>query len=276
MKINVWMVCTLNSDVPPASSPGGLSYIEQLTAAVCVRPRRPWLCARSDVLRAVLFFQPRCRSWSCPACAETNRALWVVRAAYAARVWLEETDALEFITLTSHRALSAARSVQVFRNAWPQLRKRWRRACSGAGYIQVPERHRSGKLHVHMIVNGAVGTRWWKDNSAACGMGYISDEERVREAARAAWYIGKELSKMLGGLSWPVGFRRVRTSRNFPRAPAPAGAGDWTFALVGSADRLPAAREAARREGYAVIEANHAEAWRIIDLVESMYGVESL
>ena len=194
-----------------------------------------------------------------------------MRVHHGAEVLIDHGAALQFVTITSHRRLSPKASVRVFTDAWPKLRKRYRRACPGSHYCLIPERHQSGTVHAHLLVSAPAGSRFWKDNSAACGMGYIAEESAVDSSARAAWYISKELSKMLGGLPWPLGFRRVRCSRGFPKMPPLDPPGDWRFEPVGKGERLDYAERDYRRRGYNVISPDHAEAWRIIALLETMY-----
>jgi len=263
---------THNEIVPPASAPGGLSYIEQVTAIPCLRPRRPWVVGYSQERKAALIFQPRCRSWSCPACAEINRALWTFRIHYAAEVVINRGDTLTFVTITSHRRLSASGSLRVFKDAWPKLRKRYRRECPGAHYCLIPERHLSGTVHAHLLASASVGSRFWKDASAACGLGYIAQEEPCTEPARAAWYVSKYLAKQLAGYRWPPGFRRVRCSRGFPRPPDPPVPGDWRFQFVGKAQEVSKVEQTFKSRGYVVLTPNHAEAWSIITLLETVYA----
>jgi len=248
---------------------GGLSYIEQLTAAQeCSTPRRPFLRGVNHEERKAVFFQPRCKLWSCSYCAQVNRALWTARAYHGAEVLTVVTEAtpeaISFLTLTSSAKLGPDATMRVFSSAWDVLLKRARRSGSQGQYLLIPERHKDGRLHAHAVETFNLGTRWWKDSSAECGLGYMAEEEEARTPGGAAYYVAKYLAKSLGAQNWPKGWRRVRTSRNWPKLPElPPNAGwDWSR-LPG---RASLAETVARLEGggYEVVFLDHVEAWKYV------------
>ena len=86
-------------------------------------------------------------------------------------------------------------------------------------YVLLPERHKSQKLHCHLLTSAHMDTRWYKDNSAQCGLGYVSEEERLLSVAGAAKYMAKYTTKQAGSDQWPKSYRRVRTSHHWPKLP---------------------------------------------------------
>lgn len=193
---------------------GALTDKEQVAAVSCCTSWRPWLRGVCHEARFVVFYLPNCGSWSCPYCAQNNARLWSWRITEAAAAQLQSGSAISFTTLTSHERLNAAGSIAVFKKAWPQLRKRAQRAAGGGDYVQVPERHASGRLHVHMLDTFNLPRKWWATNSRECGLGYQVETEFARTAGGAARYAAKYLAKQFG-TSWPRGFRRVRMSPGF-------------------------------------------------------------
>jgi hypothetical protein len=243
------------------SAAGGLSYIEQLNNAdKCTTPRRPILRAVNHTEHVAVFFRPRCKLWSCPYCAEENRKLWIARAYYGAAV-LEQVC---FLTLTSHPKLSPAASVGVFGQAWNVLRLRARRSAPEGQFMMIPERHKDGRLHAHAIETFALGTRWWKDNAAECGLGYMAEEDVAHTPQGAAWYVGKYMTKQLEGGSWPKGWRRARTSRDWPKLPPMPVSEDWSFTSLPNDEALNTAIARLEQGGYFIIVADTGSAWDVV------------
>lgn len=224
-------------------SPEGLDLIlEQVGATPCSAKHRPMIEIRDDDHRRAAFFRPRCKSWSCKPCAEQNAKFWAFRAAYGVEKLLEskslylhgnigcsavtESDipkysgllGLEFVTLTSHEKLSPDRSIEVFGKAWDKLRRRISRQ-GDFDYLLVPEQHKSGRLHIHMLTTAKLPKRWWKDNARSCGLGHQVAAEPIRDPGKAAGYCLKYVTKSLECQAWPRGFRRVRTSAHWPAPP---------------------------------------------------------
>ena len=61
-----------------------------------------------------------------------------------------------------------------------------------------------------------LASRWWKDNARSCGLGFMAESEFAKTAGGAFAYASKYLSKQWG-IPWPRNFRRIRTSRKYPR-----------------------------------------------------------
>lgn len=138
-----------------------------------------------------------------------------------------------FWTITSHQHIrTLAKGIYVWRSAWPKLRKRLQRQAKNCAYMYIPEQHKDGSFHVHLLTAAPVTERWCKDNSAQVGLGYMSEYEQVRSAHKAAWYASKYLTKDSHKLDWPKYFRRVNTSRNWPRPEPLEKNPDWTLTLL--------------------------------------------
>lgn len=249
------------------SSEAGLSTIEQLDAVNdddCQTPRRPFLRGVNHEQHKAVFFRPRCKMWSCPACAPVNRGLWAVRA-YHGAVCLETlTNPINFLTITSHEKLGPVASLAVLPHAWTLLNHRARRAAPEYQYLLVPEPHADGRVHIHAIENSGLGERWWKDNARECGFGFMAEEEELHSAAGAAYYVTKYISKGLGSAAWPKGFRRVRTSRRWPKTPELPNAEGWTFDRLPDSQQLDQAFHRLQGLGYEVRVMGSFEAWEFV------------
>lgn len=226
----------------------------------CNAPRRPWLAGVSLSTGNAILFQPRCKSWQCPACAEINRRLWAVRTFHGAAALRERGAHIYFLTITSHEALSPQGTITIFPDAWKKLRQRAYRMAGKYQYLMVPEKHVSGRMHVHMVETAGLSTRWWKDNARECGFGYMVEEEECSQDGRAAWYVVKYLGKQMSdNVAWPKRFRRVRVSREWPELPQKEGTKSWHWRLV--EDGLVAEQNRLIESGFNVQILDHYQAW---------------
>jgi hypothetical protein len=178
----------------------------------------------SDLKRAIIF-NPRCKKWSCPYCAELNAESWRFVGFRGASLLVSEGLTLRFITVTSRPYATPNQSLHYFAQNWPKLVRRANYHTNKVegqkwSYYLIPEQHKTGVLHAHLIASTNLKTRWWKDNAYACGFGYMAESEPISEPALAIGYINKYLSKSIQYTRWPKGFRRVRTSRNWPKEPS--------------------------------------------------------
>jgi hypothetical protein len=124
---------------------------------------------------------------------------------------------LQFVTLTHMGYLKPHEQLERWKTCWPKLSCRFRRAAKGKShYVYVHERHKKGGLHTHFITTAQMSTRWWKDNGASSGFGYMNDCRPIEDAHSVAAYVSKYLSKSLGE-NWPKNWRRIQTSRNWPK-----------------------------------------------------------
>jgi len=123
-----------------------------------------------------------------------------------------------FGTLTMNKRWRGAASVTNFRKNWNKFYQRMKRKTDGSlYYILLPEPHKDGSLHVHIISTCQAGSRWWKDTGAKCGMGFQNQNEPLRSTAKAAWYVTKYVGKSIENTKWPDDLRRVRFSVRWPQ-----------------------------------------------------------
>jgi hypothetical protein len=158
-----------------------------------------------------------------------------------------------FWTVTSHPKIrTLAKGIFVWRKAWPKLRKRLQRVAENVAYLYIPEQHKDGSLHIHILAAANVSERWCKDNAAQTGLGYIGEYEPVRTAHKAAWYASKYLTKDSHKLRWPKYFRRVNTSRNWPRPEPTEKSEQWAVTRLNQKFRLLAHKDTLEAQEYAV------------------------
>lgn len=175
--------------------------------------------------KAAMFFNPRCKQWSCPVCGDLNKDYWVYQATRGSMLLLENGNWLQFVTLTGRGYFTPNSSIHFFRQNWPKFRKRLGsitqkyQPLTGTewAYFLIPERHQSGVLHCHFIASTPLMlNKWYKDNAMASGFGFMAKVKPIYDSARAAGYVTKYLTKDAGDTPWPKGFMRVRHSANWP------------------------------------------------------------
>lgn len=266
VEINSYDFAAFSLSLPDAES-SGLIYIEQLAAdQTCKTPNRPWMVAQNANSKMALFFQPTCKLWSCPYCARINANRWIIRGMVGSEALLAEGIATDFVTITSHEKLSPAATFRVFPLAWPKLYRRYKRAVDSSdpkSFIAVPERHKDGRLHSHLVITGRLGERWWKDNARECGLGYQAKEEEV-ETIGVGGYIAKYLGKTLTE-KWPKNKRRVNTSRNWPALPELPPKLGWSFRTMATDQKLTPVLGDLTHAGYTVFGVPTAKAWALLD-----------
>jgi hypothetical protein len=190
----------------------------------CDKPGRPMLRGLHTAKRQAALFKPDCGMWDCPHCARQNLARLRHVIGFGA-VAIDRLQPLEFVTLTSHEKLTtAALTFEVMAKAWNKLNRRFKRAAGLVGqtvyYLQIPEQHKSGRWHLHMLSSPPMGERWWKDNARECGFGYQAAAMPFDTAGRAGRYMQKYVRKQLTeeGSGWGKSMRRVRHSNNWPQS----------------------------------------------------------
>jgi hypothetical protein len=231
-----------------------LLLLEQNQAqATCETPGTPWLVGMNRDTRSAVLLKARCGMWSCPACAQRLAARWTARAIHGAAALAETDRRLAMITLTHRGGIVPAKSLARWRNCWPKLSARARRASGGDWeYLYVHEQHKSGVLHTHFLSTDELGIRWWKDNPAETGFGYMNDWEILDNFAGAGAYVAKYLAKQLQLLRWPAGWRRVGTSRGWPALPEMDGAEGWDWVVARHADDVRVELEGLLMQQYAL------------------------
>lgn len=186
------------------------------------------MCDRAGLLigwdykaRRALVTRANCDSWTCPECARRLSERWIMRAQIGVRQFLNEARAVDFITMTGHEKLKTFEDTErVWRLAWPVLYAALRRRDPDLQFFLVPEKHKSGRMHVHALWTAGVTKRWLKDNARRRGMGYEADVKHVDDPLRAVRYVTKYVGKSLGA-NVPKRFKRVRVSQGWPEIPEP-------------------------------------------------------
>lgn len=241
---------------------------------VCDTPRRPWLIGVNLTTKRAIAFKPRCKKWSCPACAEINKRLWGAVAFFGSEALTARGSVIYFLTLTSHEALDAEGTIKVFPQAWKKLRQRAVRWNDGHvfDYLMVPERHKSGRMHVHLIETLGAGERWWKDNARAAGMGYMVSEQVAQTSGGSAFYVVKYLGKQLQDTDWPANFRRVRISQSWPELPDMEKVEGWQWRVIAPDLQLDEELVRISESGFDLQILDHQTAWTYARMLDWTTG----
>lgn len=197
---------------------------------MCKMEGRPYLYGIPKGTKEVVWFRPDCGSWSCPECAIANKNRWSLRISHGVDVYKLQGDTFYFMTLTSHEKLkTGAATLAVWSKAWPKLYARMKRQRNDLKYALVPEKHKDGRWHSHLLINHGFGvklnrkgkwtSKWLHDNPRECGLGFMNDVQPIRDSHLAAWYVSKYVHKSLSAGEWPRYLRRVRVSNNWPELP---------------------------------------------------------
>jgi len=227
---------------------------------ICETRGRPWLMGVNIETRRAVAFKPRCKQWSCPACAEINSRLWCARTIFGTETLINEGRDVYFLTLTSHEDLSPQGTIKVFPRAWKTLRTRIARQAGVWSYLMVPEKHKDGRLHAHFIETFGAGERWWKDNARQCGLGYMVDEQQISSAV-AGFYVTKYLHKQTEEASWPKGFRHIRVSQNWPKLPEMETTPGWHWRVIPADLQLDEELARIQESGFNLQVLDHYTAW---------------
>lgn len=177
----------------------------------------------------------RCKRWDCPYCAPINREIHRIRIYHGTAKLQDAGHDISFVTLTSHEKLKTLESTyKVWKQAWTKLSTRYRRKIEKITslppvFVYIPETHKDGRLHIHGIFTGEISTRWWKDNSRQCGLGYMAKSNRLESAAQATNYCTKYLTKAIGQNVDIARFRRVNYSRTFPTNAMDMESSSWNI-----------------------------------------------
>jgi hypothetical protein len=108
------------------------------------------------------------------------------------------------------------RSIHVWRDAWPKLRRRLVYRNEEFHYGFFPEQHKDGTMHGHLLATNNQSERWWKDNARSVGLGYIADVKPCYHGGAASKYATKYLTKAIAVEAWTIGFHRFRFSARWP------------------------------------------------------------
>lgn len=156
-----------------------------------------------------------CGKWSCKRCSKVNANLW----AWRVRLYLANGQGKAwFWTFTMSRVFKTRKSAYIaIPRLWDALRKYLQRRYGKWEYCAFVEGqpHRSNMPHFHVISLVKSPIRI-KDMAAHIGFGYQAYEEIISDK-KAGYYVAKYASKT--DAQMPTGFRRVRTSRGWPKLP---------------------------------------------------------
>jgi len=179
------------------------------------------LVAYVDESKRALITRANCDMWACSECSARLRERWIMRAKIGVQIYVNDGLPVDFVTITSHEKLKTFEATEkVWRSAWNRLYKAIKRRAETFEYFCVPEKHKDGRMHVHLLWTAGVSQRWVKDNARERGLGYQALVRKVDHPYRAALYVGKYVGKDLG-TDVPRHFRRVRVSRGWVDLPDP-------------------------------------------------------
>lgn len=184
----------------------------------------------------------RCKMWVCPYCASINRKRWrahIIKRLndpdMMAKVWCFST-----ITLPRwvHRKATVKErienSITFYRSHWDNLMHRLKRQYGKFSYIRVIEEHKSGVLHIHLLLSVHLPditqhgsqqySETFKAHLVATKFGYINHQSNIVDATGdkahaglVSAYITKYMTKDSQAFHDAVHGKRVRriqTSRD--------------------------------------------------------------
>jgi hypothetical protein len=192
---------------------------------------------------------------------------WGLRATLGCAEILQRGQTLDFVTITSHERLATFKQTEsVWVSAWNALYCAIKRRTRDFEYMIVPEKHKSGRMHVHALWNAGVSQKWLKDNARKRGLGYQCKVVHIHNSGYAAKYVIKYIGKDLG-TDVPAKFRRVRVSRGWADIPQPTTSDtglQWEY--VGTNGALQIVYAECQSKSYTMIDKATGEYWDDIDL----------
>jgi hypothetical protein len=174
-----------------------------------------------------------CKTWKCPRCAKKLAWKWAQRAAAAFPPDENgETVKRWFLTLTlSSYYRTPEQGFGALRKLWDTTRMAFQRANDNWQYLAFVEGQpeRDDMPHFHILSaqippakrnkKGQLTKRSLHDWAVGLGWGFEVDLKPV-DSLGAAYYVSKYASKI--SPKHPANLRRVRASRDWPKAPAEA------------------------------------------------------
>ena len=180
-------------------------FVPSLETLECSNPKRVYAFGWHKHENRLIVYRPDCKLWSCPECAIKNRKRWVARIAFGAASMVALGCALTFFTISHNEYQTADEIWAAFPANWNKLYGRMKRAYPRLKYALVPEIHKSGKPHFHVLTNfeppakfeykgkmidntrvKASGGdylmwKWYKHVPRECGFGYMNDAQVIAE-----------------------------------------------------------------------------------------------
>lgn len=212
--------------------------------------------------KMAVLFNPRCKMWDCDYCAEMNKADWIHTALRGTLVLAMEGQRIQFVTLTSRPYSTPITGLYFLKENWPRLNRtmryhtnKWTKQLGLVwSYLMVPEKHKTGVVHCHLLAATHYDTeKSWKDFAFGAGFGWKVDAQGLVTPSKAAAYVAKYLHKGQGKEDWPKGFRRVRKSNNWPIS-EPQIIPGWEWATYRNEDTIWQEKHALIDLGYEVID----------------------
>lgn len=223
----------------------------------CETPNRPYMLGHNIKTGEAILYRPDCGLWDCPHCGVVNAKRWAARIRKAVA---ETADGLHskcvwvFVTITlKTRSKDLDYQIEIFRHAWDVFSKRMRRrAVRKVTYVLIPELSpKKRRLHAHILMDWDCECKrneqvwinkkgekirqfrspFLHDNLYGSGLGYEYDIQPIDQPDLVSYYITKYVSKNLG-TKFPKGFRRVRTSHEFPKDVEMEKTGAWTWEAI--------------------------------------------
>lgn len=204
----------------------------------CENTKDVTVLGKNPEQKAAILFNPRCKQWNCDYCAELNRDYWIHQATRGTLLITSEGREVQFVTLTSRGYTTPNSSLWFFKQNWPKLNRRikyhtekWKEYAGKTwDYFLVPEHHKSGVAHFHILAATHIeAKRFWKQWAWETGFGYMVDIKPLIDPIGAAHYVSKYLHKGQGAENWPKGFMRVRHSQGWPMTKEkPMEGWDWS------------------------------------------------
>lgn len=214
----------------------------------------------------------RCEMWSCQHCGPINAQRW--RAYLLDRFnKVFRDEAWCFYTVTASKDAHRAGAIPTLKNlqrAWKRLYDRIvRRYGKGTQYVRVFEQHKSGRFHMHFLLNtgraydkhafeikSAIDEfrhpecKWLRRAMAQLGAGWRVHVRRVWEARTktanvglVVGYILKYMGKNMSIMEFPKHQHRIGTSRKIGSPDTSSkGQGTWTHMRDLPRSALKAAR----------------------------------
>jgi len=152
-----------------------------------------------------------CKGWSFPYCGPRKALAFIRQVTRQAK----KRSLSRFLTLTLNpKYLPDEGQVPYIRNVWRKFRVYMKRKTGETvSFISVLEFQKSGRPHMHVLIDQYLHQGWVSNTWDRLGGGKIVHIERVKDLGKIGWYLGKYLTKEMV-LSAPKGMRRYSSSRN--------------------------------------------------------------
>lgn len=168
-----------------------------------------------------------CKSWDCPHCSVRNARLWAACAIKGCKEILGRGNPLSSFCLTQPgKVKSKEFAYRVIPNQWDKFRRKMQ-ATGKFSYFCTVEAHtkRAQIPHMHVLCDRTLNPELLKKDARSAGFGWSTGYQEIAAAGKevddrvmqACKYLAKYDSKAgRQKISMPKGFRRIRTSQNWP------------------------------------------------------------